>query len=283
MSAASLRPRLVIFDLDGVVYRGDRAVPGAAELIGALRDRGSLVRFATNNSMTTRDGYVSRLAGMGIQATAAEIVTSTSATIDHLHAHMPEVRRVMALGAPGMVDELRLAGFDATLASDAVPAPYEGGPLAAAYDAVIVGLDPHVDYRRLAAAASALRAGARFFATNADLRYPTPDGFLPGAGAIVAAVRAASGIAPLVIGKPEPAIFRAILEAAGVQAGDALAIGDNPDADVVAAHRAGIPSILVLTGVVDAAAAALLSDDRRPDAIAAGPAEVAALLGLSLS
>jgi 4-nitrophenyl phosphatase len=189
----------------------------------------------------------------------------------------------MALGAPGMLDELRDAGFDATPAAAAVPAAYDGGPLAMAYDAVIVGLDPHLDYRRLAAAASAVRAGARFIATNADLRYPTPAGLLPGAGAIVAAVRAASGIEPLVIGKPEPAIFRAILEAAGVDASDALAIGDNPDADVVAAHRAGIASILVLTGVVDAATADHLSADRRPDAIAAGPAEVAALLGLALS
>jgi 4-nitrophenyl phosphatase len=283
MRAAGLRPRLVIFDLDGVVYRGDRAVPGAAELIGALRERGSLVRFATNNSMTTREGYVSRLAEMAIQTSATEIVTSTSATIDHLHAHLPDVRRVMALGAPGMLEELRAASFDVTPAADAVPAPYDGGPLAIAFDAVIVGLDPQVDYQRLAAAASAVRAGARFIATNADLRYPTPAGLLPGAGAIVAAVRAASGVEPLVIGKPEPAIFQAILEAAGVEAGDALAIGDNPDADMVAAHRAGIASILVLTGVVDAAGAASLSNQRRPDSIAAGPAEVAALLGLSLS
>jgi HAD superfamily hydrolase (TIGR01450 family) len=277
------RPRLVIFDLDGVVYRGNRAVPGAAELIAALRASGALVRFATNNSMTTREGYVRRLSGMGIEAVSAEIVTSTSATIDHLHLHLPEVRRVMALGAPGMVTELEAAGFDATAAADAVPAAYDGGTLGVAYDAVIVGLDPEVDYRRLAAAAGAVRAGARFIATNADLRYPTPAGLLPGAGSIVAAVRAASGVEPLVIGKPEPAIFRAILEAAGVPAGEALAIGDNPDADMVAARRAGIASILVLTGVVDAASAELLGDDRRPDAVAAGPAEVAAMLGLSLS
>ncbi|TMB57359.1 MAG: HAD-IIA family hydrolase [Chloroflexi bacterium] len=283
MKAADLRPRLVIFDLDGVVYRGDRAVPGAAELIGALRERGSLVRFATNNSMTTREGYVSRLAAMGIETASEEIVTSTSATIDHLHAHLPEVRRVMALGAPGMLDELQAAGFEATPAAESVPAAYDGGPLGTAYDAVIVGLDPQVDYRRLAAAASAIRAGARFIATNADLRYPTPTGLLPGAGSIVAAVRAASGVEPLVIGKPEPAIFQAILEAAGVPAGEALAIGDNPDADMVAARRAGIASILVLTGVVDKAAAEMLSGDRRPDAVAAGPADVAALLGLPLS
>jgi phosphoglycolate/pyridoxal phosphate phosphatase family enzyme len=283
MNAARFDPRLVIFDLDGVVYRGEQAVPGAAALIDALRVGGRLVRFATNNSMTTRDGYVSRLAAMGIRALAGQIVTSTSATIDYLHAHLPDVARVMAVGAPGMLVELLAAGFDATPAGDAAPRSYDGGPLTASYDAVIVGLDPDFGYRRLAVASAAIRAGARFIATNADARYPTPSGFLPGAGSMVAALQAASGVAPKVIGKPEPAMFQAIIERAGVVPSEALAIGDNPDADMVAARRAGIASILVLTGVVDAAAADLLPDDRRPDAVAVGPDEVASLLGLSLS
>jgi HAD superfamily hydrolase (TIGR01450 family) len=276
-------PRLVIFDLDGVVYRGHEPVEGAAALTAALRKHGTIVRFATNNSMATRETYVTRLTEMGIPTGLDEIVTSTSATIEHLHSHLPEVRRVLALGAPGMLDELRAGGFEATAAADAVKADYDGGPLPIPYDAVIAGLDLAFDYRRLAAASSALRAGARFIATNADLRYPTSAGFLPGAGTIIAALRAASGVEPLVIGKPEPGIFLAILEQAGVAPEEALAIGDNPDADMVAAHRAGIPSILVLTGVADAATSATLSGERRPDRIARDPAEVAVLLGLTLS
>jgi HAD superfamily hydrolase (TIGR01450 family) len=276
-------PRLVIFDLDGVVYRGRQPVAGAAALTTALRRAGVLTRFATNNSMATRATYVERLSGMGIEADLDEIVTSTSATIDHLHAHLPAVRRVLAVGAPGMLDELREAGFEATAAADAVEAGYDGGPLPSPYEAVIAGLDPAFDYRRLAAASSALRAGARFLATNADLLYPTSTGFLPGAGSMIAALRAASGVEPLVIGKPEPGIFLAILERAGVGPAQALAIGDNPDSDMVAAHRAGIDSILVLTGVADAAAAALLTGERRPGHVARDPAEVATLLGLTLS
>lgn len=276
-------PRLVIFDLDGVVYRGRRPVEGAASLAGALRHAGVLVRFATNNSMATRATYVERLSEMGIEASRDEIVTSTSATIDHLRAHLPGVRRVMAVGAAGMLDELHGAGFEATAAADATEPGYDGGPLGVSYDAVIAGLDPAFDYRRLAAASTALRAGARFIATNADLRYPTAAGFLPGAGSMVAALRAASGVEPLVIGKPEPGIFQAILERAGVAQGQALAIGDNPDSDMVAAHRAGIASILVLTGVADATSAAGLAGERRPDRIARDPAGVAALLGLALS
>lgn len=275
--------RLVIFDLDGVIYRGRHPVPGAAELVAGLREAGLLVRFATNNSMASRTMYVPRLVEMGIPTEADEIVTSTSATIDHLAAHLPEVRSVMAVGAAGMLDELRASGFDATAAGDAVDSAYDGGPLDRSYDAVIAGLDPAFDFRRLAAATTAIRAGARFIATNADLRYPTPSGFLPGAGSIIAALRAAGGAEPLVIGKPEPGIFTAILERAGVGADEAVAIGDNPDADMVAAHRAGMQSILVLTGVADAALAATLEGERRPDQVARDPSEVAALLRRRLS
>ncbi|MGZ8562020.1 MAG: HAD-IIA family hydrolase [Candidatus Limnocylindria bacterium] len=275
--------RLVIFDLDGVVYRGRRPVEGAAALASALRQRGALIRFATNNSMATRATYVQRLSEMGIETDRDEIVTSTSATIDHLRTHLPEVRRVLAVGAQGMLDELRAAGFEATAAADAAEAGYDGAPLPVTYDAVIAGLDPAFDYHRLAAASSGLRAGARFIATNADLVYPTSAGFLPGAGSIIAALRAASGVEPLLIGKPEPGIFLAILERAGVEPRQALVIGDNPDSDMVAAHRAGIDSILVLTGVADAAAAALLTGERRPGHVARDPAEVATLLGLTLS
>ncbi|MEX0625692.1 MAG: HAD-IIA family hydrolase [Chloroflexota bacterium] len=275
--------RLVIFDLDGVMYRGRQPVPGAAALVAALRERGLLVRFATNNSMATRTMYVPRLVEMGVPVEPHEIVTSTSATIDHLRAHLPEVRTVLAVGAEGMLEELREGGFDATVAGDAADPSYDGGPLARSYDAVIAGLDPAFDYGRLAVATTAIRAGARFIATNADLRYPTPTGFLPGAGSIIAALRAAAGAEPLIIGKPEPGIFTAILERDGVRPEEAVAIGDNPDADMVAAHRAGMRSILVLTGVADAVLAASLEGERRPDHVARDPSEVASLLDPGIS
>lgn len=276
-------PRLVIFDLDGVVYRGDQAIPGAAALVGALRRDGREVRFATNNSSATRAEYVTRLAAHGIDAGLEEIVTSSFATLEHLRAHLPNVRRVLAFGAPGLVTELRDGGLDVTAVGDAAPADWNGGPLPDRYDAVVSGLDRELDYRRLGIAAAAIRAGALFIATNADVRFPTPAGFMPGAGAIVGALRATTGVEPLIIGKPQPAMFEAILERDGVSPGEALVIGDNPDADLVAAKRAGIPSILVLTGVVDADAAGQLDGDRRPDVVARDPAAVAALLGLTLS
>lgn len=277
MSDLPNRVRLVIFDLDGVIYRGTEAVPGAAELVAWLHGHGVLVRFATNNSTVTRSGYVERLGAMGVATDLEEIVTSTTATVDHLARHAPEVRSVLAVGADGMRDELGAAGLEVTLAADARPLE-PGGPLERRYDAVIIGLDPALDYARLSSAMAAIAGGARLIATNADSRYPTPAGFLPGAGSIVAALATASGVTPEVIGKPEPAMFRSMLESTGIAATECVVVGDNPDADVAGAHRAGCASILVLTGVADAAIAASLVGERRPDAVASGPADVRRLL-----
>jgi 4-nitrophenyl phosphatase len=264
------RVRLVVFDLDGVIYRGDEPIPGARELVAWLHRKAVLVRFATNNSMVTRDGYAARLGGMGIPAEAAEIVTSTSATVTHLANHEPDVRTVLAIGADGMREELEAAGLRVTMAGTA--------GANGRYDALVVGLDPHLDYGRLAAGMEAVGHGARLIATNADARYPTPSGFLPGAGAIVAALATATGVEPHVIGKPEPAMFRSILEETGVPGSESVVVGDNPDADVAGAHRAGCAAILVLTGVADASLAATLRGERQPDAVAAGPDDVRRLL-----
>lgn len=277
MSPLPDRVRLVIFDLDGVVYRGHEPVAGAADLVAFLHGAGVIVRFATNNSMVARAGYVERLGSMGVRTSVEEIVTSTSATVEHLRRHAPEVRSVLAIGADGMRAELTDAGLDVTMAGDA-SGERTGGPLDRAYDAVIVGLDPHVDYRRLSVAMRAVEDGARLIATNADARYPTAVGFLPGAGSIVAALATATGVAPEVIGKPEPAMFRAILEASGLPAAETVVVGDNPASDVIGARRAGCAAILVLTGVADAASAAALDPEATPHAVAADPIAVRELL-----
>ncbi|MGH2489056.1 MAG: HAD-IIA family hydrolase [Candidatus Limnocylindria bacterium] len=274
--------RLVILDLDGVVYRGDRPVDGAAKLITRLHGAGLLVRYATNNSMSTRAAFAQRLRAMAIAADADEIVTSTSATIEYLRRHEPEVRTILAVGAEGMVDELRAAGFEVIPASEAGIHGDSGEP-DPTVDAVLVGLDPLFDDARLAVAVERVRGGARFIATNADARFPTPTGFLPGAGTTVAAIRDATEVEPLVIGKPEPAMFRAILEATAIDANEALVIGDNPDSDIRAARRAGIESLLVLTGVTDPHAVPTLSGERAPDNVAADPAAAWELLEARIS
>jgi len=277
------RLRLVIFDLDGVVYRGSEPIAGARELVSWLHERRVIVRFATNNSMVARRGYVERLGAMGIRTAIEEIVTSTSATVEHLRRHEPGVRSVLAIGGDGMHEELSAAGLEVMMAGEAPPPAQVGGPLERAYDAVVVGLDPDLDYRRLALAMTAVAAGSRLIATNADTRYPTPAGFLPGAGSIVAALATATGVSPEVIGKPAPAMFRAILEASEVTAAEAVVVGDNPEADVAGAHRAGCAAILVLTGVADAASVSSLAGEEIPDAVADGPDEVRSLLEAGIS
>lgn len=276
--APRFRPRLVIFDLDGVVYRGDQPIPGASELVSRLHRDGVLVRFATNNSTATRADYAARLEQMGIETEIEEIVTSVSATVEYLRRHEPAVQQVLAVGERGVVDELAAAGYSVTPASRAAPPNYAGGPLSARHDAVVAGLDRSFTFLCLAVAVAAIRAGARFVATNADLHFPTPEGMLPGAGAVVAAIAASSGVQPTVIGKPAPGMFIAILEAAGVSPERALVVGDNPDSDILAARRAGIRSVLVLTGVTQPSAARSLPEDRRPEAVVAGPVELASLL-----
>jgi HAD superfamily hydrolase (TIGR01450 family) len=263
-------------DLDGVVYRGAEAVPGAVELIETLRAAGIRVRYATNNSMATRAQYAERLVGHGIPALSDEIVTSTSATISFLQRRLPEVHRVLGAGAPALSSELRAEGFDEISASELARPDYQGELLGSTFDAVIVGLDQASTYGRVAVVATAIRQGARFIATNADLRYPTAKGLLPGAGSLVAAIRAAAGgdVEPIVIGKPGTAMFTGILADAGVAAEDAVVVGDNPDSDIIAARRAGIFAILVLTGVADAVTARGLEGERRPDLVVADPWEL---------
>ena len=282
MDSLPARVRLVIFDLDGVVYRGDEAVAGASELVGWLHAAKVTVRFATNNSMVERAGYVERLAALGIATTAEEIVTSSSATVEHLRRHAPDVRRVLAIGADGMRAELVAAGLQTDMARDINP-QRPGAPLERSYDAVIVGLDPEFEYRRMAVAMSAVAAGARLIATNADARYPTPAGFVPGAGSMVAALATATGVTPEVIGKPEPAMFRAILEETGIPAAETVVVGDNPASDIVGARRAGCAAILVLTGVATADVAAGLTGDLAPNAVAVDPRAVRQLLEARVS
>ena len=278
------RPRLAIFDLDGVVYRGLDPVPGAAQLINDLHHRRVGVRYATNNSMASRDAYVERLGAMGIPTTVPEIVTSTSATVGYLHHHLSEAHHILAIGSPAMIAELRAAGLEVTPVADLVRPDYQGEALRNRVDAVVVGLDQAYDYLRIAVAAAAVREGATFVATNADLRYPTSRGFLPGAGSLVAAIRASSGgVEPIVVGKPEPTMFAEILEDARIEPEAAVVIGDNPDSDVVAAHRSGVFSVLILTGVADAALAEGLTGERKPDVVAADHAELSGLFRAWLS
>jgi HAD superfamily hydrolase (TIGR01450 family) len=283
VASATLRPMLLLVDLDGVVYRGAEPVPGVAGVLADRAARGDDVVYVTNNSMWYRADYVTRLAGMGAPVSADRVVSSSRATALYLREHLPDVRRVLTIGARGLERELEDVGLDvvtaATAAGHAERDHLDGFEAAGRPDAVVVGVDPAIDYFRLGVAADCIRAGARFIATNRDPVYPIETRLRPGAGAIVAAIATAGGREPEVsIGKPEPLL---LLEAASAVGGDAeqgLMIGDGIGTDLAAARAVGARCILMMTGVTTQAALDALAPDERPTAVAADAQELAAAL-----
>jgi len=273
---------LLLVDLDGVVYRGAEPVPGVAGVLAARANGGDDVVYVTNNSMHYRGDYVTRLAGMGAPVSADTVVSSSRATAAYLREHDPEIRRVLAIGASGLDRELREAGYDVVMASAAATRMSQEGldGMAAAGepDAVVVGLDPNLTYLRLAAAADCVRAGAHFIATNRDPVYPTERGLRPGAGSIVAAVEATTGVVPVSIGKPERYLLEAAAHAVGREPNEAVMIGDMLATDVAAAKGVGARSVLMLTGVTTRAQLEAAPPDAHPTEVAADAAGLAAAL-----
>ena len=273
---------LLLVDLDGVVYRGAEPVPGVAAVLAARAKGGDEVVYVTNNSMHYRGDYVTRLAGMGAPVSADTVVSSSRATAAYLREHDPEIRRVLAIGASGLDRELREAGYEVVRASAAATRMSQEGldGMAAAGepDAVVVGLDPNLTYLRLAAAADCVRAGAHFIATNRDPVYPTERGLRPGAGSIVAAVEATTGVVPVSIGKPERYLLEAAAHAVGREPNEAVMIGDMLATDVAAAKGVGARSVLMLTGVTTRAQLEAAPPDAHPTEVAADAAGLAAAL-----
>jgi len=227
-----------IFDMDGVLYRGTEVLPGVRELLDALTLRERQVMMATNNSMSTPEAYERRLASMGLDVPAAAVITSALATRDYLLRTLPEGAGIYVIGMPALREQL----FDG---STFHPVQYgEEQPAA-----VVIGLDLGFTYEKLKAGHAALMNGALFIATNADTTLPTEAGLVPGAGSIVAALAAASGRAPIVIGKPETPMLEMAMLRMGVRPEETVMIGDRLDTDILAGERAGMPTVLVLTGV----------------------------------
>lgn len=236
--------RAVLFDLDGTLYRGAEPIPGAVATDIALRERGILVRYVTNNATLTCAAFAAKLSAMGFPARPDEVVSSASGTAAHLVAQ--SIKTAYVVGMPGLVATLREVGIDV------VNADANGlvSPQAAQAEAVVVGMCKTFDYALLEGAMNGIGAGAAFVATNPDATYPLEgDRFCPGAGSLVAAVQTCSGVAPFVVGKPKPFLIETILAEAGLRPEEALVVGDREDTDIAAGKAAGCPTYLVLTGV----------------------------------
>jgi 4-nitrophenyl phosphatase len=271
---------LLLVDLDGVVYRGAEPVPGVPAVLAARAAAGDDIVYVTNNSMWYRADYVTRLESMGAPVSPDLIVSSARATALYLRDLQSPVRRALVVGGHGLVHEIRDAGIEVVLSGDAAERWNTNGRDAASavgpVDAVVVGLDLEFTYSRLACAAEAVRAGARFVATNRDPVYPLEKGLMPGAGSIVAAVVVASGREPISIGKPGPLLLQVAAHAVGRDVEQAVMIGDSLVTDVPAAHAVGARSVLMLTGITTRDQVAALAASEQPTEIAAGLDRLAA-------
>jgi 4-nitrophenyl phosphatase len=256
---------VAIFDMDGVLYRGSMLMPGAKETLERLRRAGWQVFFATNNSTATRDEYVQRLSKLGLGGDAEHIVTSAYATAHYLERLDPKPRDVYVVGADGLREEIRASGISVRDASS-LPGLEPGVALPPPADTVVVGLDLHVTYAKIAEAQRCVLAGALFVCSNRDRAYPVEGRLLPGAGTIVAAIEVATGTTAICIGKPEPFLFEEVLRRAG-ERGKVVVIGDSTDYDIVAAHRVGAAGVLILTGLTEESAVEHARGEAVPDRV----------------
>ncbi len=229
------RIRFVLCDLDGVVWLRRQAIDGAPEAIARLRASGRRVLFVTNNSMATVADQEAALAAIGIPA-EGDVVTSSQAAASLLEAGQV----ALVCGGPGVTEAVEARGATAV-----VEVPTAG------VDAVVIGLHFDFDYERMRLATTTVRDGARFVATNADATYPTPDGPIPGAGALVASVRTAAGVEPVIAGKPHHPMAALVAERGGPDFGPdtAVMVGDRFDTDGRFADELGCPFALVRSGV----------------------------------
>ncbi len=226
--------KALILDLDGVLWRANEPIGDLPAIFSRIAELGYRVIFCTNNSTGTAGFLHQKLLGFGVQKSIGQIVTSSMAVAHMLKKRFPQGGALFILGESGLVEPLEQAGFFHA----------EKDVLA-----VVAGLDRELTYRKLRQATTLIRAGAPFIGTNPDKTFPTPEGIIPGAGSILAALEASSGVRPEIIGKPYPALFQTALERLELPADQTLVVGDRLDTDIQGGINAGCPTALVLSGV----------------------------------
>jgi len=245
--ASKLLVDAVVFDLDGTVYLGEAALPGAVEGVAALRAAGVRTMFVSNKPLEPREAYAAKLTRLGIPTPGEDVITSAFVLAHYLAAHEPDLCYYV-IGEEYLRQELRGSGLcvaDERAAQDPKEVIEPEG-----IDAVVVALDRTLDYRKLNTAYQALRRGARFFATNADDACPMPGGAIPDAGATLAALHQLTRRRPeLVAGKPSPLILGTALDRLGVPPARCLMVGDRLETYLRMGQEAGMLTAVPLTGV----------------------------------
>jgi len=229
----------IISDLDGTIYRGEKAIPGAPEVIRRVREKGIKVVFISNKPLERREAYAEKLTQLGIPTRPEEVVNSSLVMARYLAREMPGAV-VFVIGEQPLLEELAAAGMR-----------FSENP--SEIEAVIASFDRTFDYRKLNIAFQALKRGARFLATNADASCPVEGGEIPDAGAVIGALKGCTGRdVELVVGKPSTLMVQTALEMLGLPPEQCLIVGDRLETDILMGKQAGLVTALVLTGVTDA-------------------------------
>ena len=245
---------VALLDLDGVVYLGGTPIPGAAEALRKADAAGMRLAYVTNNAFRTPAAIAALLTSFGVPATQEDVVTSAQAAARLLAERLPPGAPVLVVGGSGLRVAVRERGLRPV--STAVDRP----------QAVVQGYAPDISYSMLAEGGLAVAAGALFVASNGDRTLPSRRGRQPGNGSLLQVIATATGVRPLVAGKPEPPLHRESVLRTGAK--HPLVVGDRLDTDIEAAHRVGADSLLVLTGVTGPAEAVLAPPSQRPTYLA---------------
>lgn len=245
---------LVLLDLDGVVYIGQEAVPGAAQALDRVRAAGVRTAFVTNNASRPPHAVGEHLRELGVHADDDDVVNSAQAAAALLAERLPAGSAVLVVGGEGLYRALEAVGLKPVASMDESPT------------AVVQGFSPDIGWRLLAEGTRGVRSGLPWIATNTDLTVPTPYGPAPGNGTLVAAIATATGLTPEVAGKPQPTLFLEAVKRYG--AGRPLVVGDRLDTDLEGARAAGMDGLAVLTGVHRVSDLLAAAPQRRPHLIA---------------
>ena len=246
---------LAMLDLDGVVYVGRQAVPGAADHLRDARGAGMNLAFVTNNASRPPRTVAEHLTELGVEAAADDVVTSAQAAARVLSEELDEGAKVFVIGGEGLFEALEERGLRPVQRLSAEP------------EAVVSGFHPDLRWATVIEGAIGVRNGLTWVASNTDMTVPTPAGPGPGNGVLVRAVAEFAEVRPTVAGKPEPPLFHETQRRVGGER--PLVVGDRLDTDIEGARRAGYDSLLVMTGVTDLAVLAGALEDQRPTYVAA--------------
>ena len=230
--------KALILDMDGVIWKSDAPIGDLPAIFGRIRERGLKFVFATNNGTKTPQEYKKKLADLGVEIDSEQMVTSAMGVAFILAKKFPKGTKIFMVGEDGIRVALEERGFEVLSVEDASQA-----------QVFVMGIDRNVSFQKMMEATLLVRAGIPFYATNTDKTFPTPRGEIPGAGAWISVITTATGVEPIVAGKPFPYLMELSLEKLGTVREATLVVGDRLETDIAAGQGVGCPTALVLSGV----------------------------------